>query len=709
MGGNDRRHRDDHGTAHAEGDAAGAHAEALPAFAYDFTIGGSDPAQLARTLAALPASQRGAILERATARRGNAFTVAVVEALDVLAPATSKPHNATDSAPETAATVRHGDQFTDGTAKQIADEIAKQPEANRATLIARVQDLRGHRFTIDVEASLLHHGGGDPLAPVRPDEFNYGTAQSWIMFPSLDASREVFEMLDHVSDEEVGVILRAFEKDGLLENFLKPLPFAYPKALAARLPQGHGHVLSILRPYYENKGGDDNSVTGMLNRIPGVGGALAFGFDGLTFGFAREHDAAYKAKQQGTITEDEYVDHSNHAGTRAAVVGATALATGGTSAAYAEGLTLDLAAAGTGGRMISTTAIGGAGGAGAGFGAQLGSDVVDGELSSPTQYGKSIAIGTGFGLAGGAVGGAVGETIRSLPEGMQAKIAAFAKRFPADADIFEHYSDLGRQHAGTIRLTAARLKNLVETGAATFADPGLVTVAAGMAPDASITITAELIDAADGAPLHITRAERLADDFADDLGGRDVVDLMESNEPRRASFADEADDIASDADLIESIDVDDLPSRHGDLLDEHQDGITVRSHSDAQQSGIVPDEGAVYNDQHHVFPDEHREWFGDSENVQQFFDVDDFTLDIEHELHGTMHAGRGQWEGEWNTRILAVLKEARKNSPRALTVDEMKTIARRELDRFDVPSDAPYGRYTGTKDTAARRKAKRAP
>jgi len=57
MGGNDRRHRDDHGTAHAEGDAAGAHAEALPAFAYDFTIGGSDPAQLARTLAALPASQ----------------------------------------------------------------------------------------------------------------------------------------------------------------------------------------------------------------------------------------------------------------------------------------------------------------------------------------------------------------------------------------------------------------------------------------------------------------------------------------------------------------------------------------------------------------------------------------------------------------------------------------------------------------------------
>jgi len=117
----------------------------------------------------------------------------------------------------------------------------------------------------------------------------------------------------------------------------------------------------------------------------------------------------------------------------------------------------------------------------------------------------------------------------------------------------------------------------------------------------------------------------------------------------------------------------------------------------------------VYNDQHHVFPDEHREWFGDSENVQQFFDVDDFTLDIEHELHGTMHAGRGQWEGEWNTRILAVLKEARKNSPRALTVDEMKTIARRELDRFDVPSDAPYGRYTGTKDTAARRKAKRAP
>ncbi|KAB2909165.1 MAG: hypothetical protein F9K40_03950 [Kofleriaceae bacterium] len=152
-----------------------------------------------------------------------------------------------------------------------------------------------------------------------------------------------------------------------------------------------------------------------------------------------------------------------------------------------------------------------------------------------------------------------------------------------------------------------------------------------------------------------------------------------------------------------------LPPRHRDLLDaEHQDGVTTRSHADAQQSGIVPDEGAVYTDQHHVFPDEHRKWFEDPKNVKQDpaqpFDVDDYAMDIEHELHGTMHAGRGQWAGEWNARILNALQRERKLLGRPLTVEDMKVVASRELAAMGI-TETPYRRYTGTKDTAARRES----
>lgn len=392
-----------------------------------------------------------------------------------------------------------------GSAPQIADALADLPDAERARLVHRLHEVRGNRFAHEVEAALMQRR--DPMAPAAEGELDLVAAKAMVIVPDLARSRDVMQRLFRLSPHAMGVVLVALHRDGLLDNLMSPLPHGYAKALDARLPHGHhfGSVRSHLRPYFEDRDETDRSLTGLLGRIPYAGDPLAFAVDGLTFGFASEHDDAYRAKRRGVLTEDEYVDRSDAAGARAVAVATTSVAGGGVAGSYASGLTSGLSATGTAGRMTSAVATGLAGGAGGGFGAQLGSDVVSGELSDPTQYLHATAMGAGFGVAGGAIGGAAVETAALLPARTQAALARLAQRFPAHADIFDHYRLVGAEHAAHLQLTAARLHQLLADGAARLSHPELAAAVAGLPPDSLVSLTSRLDDNG----LTIMHAEKL--------------------------------------------------------------------------------------------------------------------------------------------------------------------------------------------------------
>jgi Predicted lipoprotein of unknown function (DUF2380) len=73
---------------------------------------------------------------------------------------------------------------------------------------------------------------------------------------------------------------------------------------------------------------------------------------------------------------------------------------------------------------------------------------------------------------------------------------------------------------------------------------------------------------------------------------------------------------------------------------------------------VVPDEGMVITDQHHVFPQEERyaRWF-----QERGVDVDDYCIDITPAEHQAQHGGgdwrlgRKEWDEEWNRAVMQFL------------------------------------------------------
>ena len=96
---------------------------------------------------------------------------------------------------------------------------------------------------------------------------------------------------------------------------------------------------------------------------------------------------------------------------------------------------------------------------------------------------------------------------------------------------------------------------------------------------------------------------------------------------------------------------------------------------------------AVQTDQHHVFPQEHIDWF-----TQRGVDVHDFTIDISLPEHGAQHGG-GDWRQareRWNSEIMRLLNAAERNkqaiqgatarlSPREIMQVGQRLMARRGL------------------------------
>lgn len=580
--------------------------------------------------------------------------------------------------------------------------------------------------------------------------------------PSRENVAQVLALIETAAPDARGPILADLDRRGLLEGFAARLKYDEAERLHDSAGDAGG-ARSILRNRYgDNPRTGDNTVSNGLRHIPLVGGALDQTLNVFTFGFLHEHDDAHRRMQSGEFTEDEYVDASNHALLKATAVGAISTVTGGAASAYIEGLTASVAARGVAGRIAATTATGAAGGAAGNMGARLGSDVVDGELSSLGEYGHDAAMG-------GAIGGGIGfgassltAAAKYLPEHVKTPIHRLLSRLPTiadDSEVFGAIRSLGERHSqGLARFTAdaTRITELAALRVVTLSSEawqavrrfGANTRALGTAARARVSqfaddfadgfgpqlatangaparyrFTAEAaqplhVPGPDGPALHILKAERLgddlashADDLADEFGGRDAFDLMEGNEPRRASFADEpefagdfVDDLADDATEIGLAEP--TPSgrpgnrrRHVDAAhtpDEFSPDQGFSVTDNPHEVWAVAEEGAQLVDRHHIFPQSPAEkaWF-----AERGIDVDEFTVDLSKLDHQIVHGGeqtlaRKHWpEHEWRTRIMKDLRarEAQLADEygipgRKMTPDEIWEVANPLRVRFGIDS-----------------------
>lgn len=110
--------------------------------------------------------------------------------------------------------------------------------------------------------------------------------------------------------------------------------------------------------------------------------------------------------------------------------------------------------------------------------------------------------------------------------------------------------------------------------------------------------------------------------------------------------------------------------------------------------------GMARKPRHHVFPQEHQEWFAE----RGFTRIDDFTVELDQSTHEAIHGGgdwelaRQNWPDEWNTRIMSELEVAEAqlrsntNNPQAkLSVRDIITIGRRLMREYGInQSFLPY-------------------
>jgi hypothetical protein len=281
--------------------------------------------------------------------------------------------------------------------------------------------------------------------------------QETLVSRSSKHAPQVLAMMRDLDAAARSAVLEHFRKANVLDLFCGGLPWRQVRGLDAELTAGHAEVRAELGRYYMHRDTTDHSVSHMLERIPGVGGALETVANVATFGFLRSHDDAYRAERQGIITDQQFAEVTVDAAERAGAALAVSTVTGGVGAGLgrgAAGVALGEAATTTvAGRVVTGLAVGGAAGAAGNVGAQLGSDLADQRLSSVDAYGDAALTGAEFGMAlgGGATGaGEVAGALAARSPAVAARLAALSRRFPTlppDGPIMQALTSFG-EHAG---------------------------------------------------------------------------------------------------------------------------------------------------------------------------------------------------------------------------------------------------------------------
>ncbi len=132
-----------------------------------------------------------------------------------------------------------------------------------------------------------------------------------------------------------------------------------------------------------------------------------------------------------------------------------------------------------------------------------------------------------------------------------------------------------------------------------------------------------------------------------------------------------------------------MAQAHGDLpqgvREALGDGPEVRGMHETGKAGA----GMAERPQHHVLPQEEREWF-EKRGFTGAMDIDQFCVKLEQAHHQAIHGGGNwrlgrMWPNEWNQMIMRALTNAEREVGRMLTRNEILNIVAERMKRYDVP------------------------
>jgi len=123
------------------------------------------------------------------------------------------------------------------------------------------------------------------------------------------------------------------------------------------------------------------------------------------------------------------------------------------------------------------------------------------------------------------------------------------------------------------------------------------------------------------------------------------------------------------------------------------DGPEVRAMHETGKAGA----GMAERPQHHVMPDEFREWF-EKRGFTGAMSIDQFCVELEVAHHQAIHGGGNwrlgrTWPGEWNQMIMEVLRKAEARTGEMLTRNEILKIVAQRMKLYDIPMN--FTRWRG--------------
>ncbi|PTL84757.1 DUF2380 domain-containing protein [Vitiosangium sp. GDMCC 1.1324] len=135
---------------------------------------------------------------------------------------------------------------------------------------------------------------------------------------------------------------------------------------------------------------------------------------------------------------------------------------------------------------------------------------------------------------------------------------------------------------------------------------------------------------------------------------------------------------------------DELPQGVRDALG---DGPEVRGMRVTGRAGA----GMAEPPQHHVLPQEFREWF-EKRGFTGEMDIHQFCVEMEQAHHEAIHGGGNwrlgrMWPGEWNRMIMDALYQAEAKAGRMLTWNEVLDIVAYRMRRYGIPME--FTRWRG--------------
>jgi hypothetical protein len=122
------------------------------------------------------------------------------------------------------------------------------------------------------------------------------------------------------------------------------------------------------------------------------------------------------------------------------------------------------------------------------------------------------------------------------------------------------------------------------------------------------------------------------------------------------------------------------------------DGPEVRGMRETGRAGA----GMAEPPQHHVLPQEHREWF-EKRGFTGAMEIDQFCVEMEQAHHQAIHGGGNwrlgrTWPGEWNQMIMEALQKAETRTGEMLTRNEILKIVAQRMKLYDIPMNFTHWR-----------------